>query len=581
MRTSLCRGYGLLLILTGWRAMAEEPADLIVVGGRIATMDSEKPEASAVAIRAGRIVRVGTDDEVLHAAGPATRRIDLKGRRAVPGFIEGHGHFLSFGESRMMLDLSTARTWREIEGAVERAARGAAPGQWIVGRGWHQGKWIEAPAEHTDGYPVHTRLSGLTPKNPVLLTHGTGHMVFANARAMELAGVSTDSVNPAGGEILRTADGEPTGVFRENAMGPIHRAHERALRGRSDAERETDTIRAMELAQEACFEQGVTSFQDAGSSFAEIDAMRRMIDGDRLRIRLWVMLNEGNDALAARLGGCRCVGYGGERLTVRAIKRMSDGALGTHGAWLLEPYDDMPSSVGNIVTPIETIERTAAIAIEHECQLCVHAIGDRANREVLDLFERAASRSGSGPPPRWRVEHAQHVHPDDIPRFAKLGVIASMQAVHATSDGPFVVRRLGMRRAREGAYAWRALLDAGAVIVNGTDVPVERVDPLASFAASVTRRMANGEAFFPEQAMTRGQALRSYTLDAAYAAFEESIKGSIAPGKLADLVILSQDILTIPDDALPAVRVDCTIVGGRVVFERAESGPARDGRADP
>ncbi len=553
------------------------PADLILWRGRIATLNAAQPEAEALAVRGGRIIRVGGDAEILSLAGPSTRRIDLAGRRVVPGFIEGHGHFLGFGESRMMLDLSEAQSWDEIVGQVERAAAQVPAGQWIVGRGWHQGKWKTAPTDNTDGYPVHDAVSRVSPDHPVLLTHGTGHMVFANARAMKLAGITVSSVNPSGGEILRTADGRPTGVFRENAMGPLHRAHAQALRERSTEQRAADTRQALLLAQEACFRNGVTSFQDAGSWFTDVDAMRALIDANELHIRLWVMLNEGNDALAARMAAYRCVGYGHDRLTVRAIKRMIDGALGTHGAWLLEPYDDLPGSIGNVVTRGDVIARTAELALEHDYQLCVHAIGDRANREVLDIFERAFQSTPGGRERRWRIEHAQHLHPDDIPRFAQLGVIASMQGVHATSDGPFVVQRLGMRRAQQGAYAWRSLLEAGAIVINGTDVPVERVSPIESLAASVTRRMANGEPFFAEQAMTRGQALRSYTLDAAYAAFEEDQKGSLEPGKLADLVVLSRDILQVPAEEIVRTEVDLTILGGRIVFEKGPPPTPGDG----
>ncbi len=272
--------------------------------------------------------------------------------------------------------------------------------------------------------------------------------------------------------------------------------------------------------------------------------------------------------LARKLAACRMIGHGNGHLTVRGIKRMVDGALGTHGAWLLEPYDDLPGSTGLNVLPLEELRTTADLALAHDYQLCVHAIGDRANREVLDLMEDVFKQHPQKRDLRWRIEHAQHLHPDDIPRFAQLGVIASMQGNHATSDGPFVVQRLGQRRTAEGAYAWRRLLDAKAVVINGTDVPVERIDPLACFFSSVTRQMASGATFFPEQAMTRDEALRSYTAAAAWAAFEDEDKGTLAPGKLADLVILSADLLTIPAAEIPKVRVETTIVGGRVAYQR-------------
>jgi predicted amidohydrolase YtcJ len=279
------------------------------------------------------------------------------------------------------------------------------------------------------------------------------------------------------------------------------------------------------------------------------------------------MLNERNAILKDKLAAYRTIGHGEGYLTVRGIKRMVDGALGTHGAWLLAPYDDLPASTGLNVLPLAELRESAELALAHDYQLCVHAIGDRANREVLDLMADVFRKHPEKQDLRWRIEHAQHLHPDDIPRFAQLGVIASMQANHATSDGPFVVQRLGQRRAAEGAYAWRRLLDAQATLINGTDVPVERIDPLACIFSSVTRQMAGGATFFPEQAMTRDEALRSYTAAAAWAAFEEQDKGTLAPGKLADIVVLSGDLRSVPAAEIPKLRVEATIVGGQIRYE--------------
>ena len=440
-------------------------------------------------------------------------------------------------------------------------------GKWIEGRGWHQGKWKVTPQPNVEGYPVADALSRVSPDHPVVLTHGTGHMCLANARAMELAGVTAATKAPAGGEILRDAKGQPTGVFRESAMDLIYRALNRALRERSADEVRREQLEAIRLATEECLKHGVTSFQDAGSSTADVDLFKELADRGELKVRLWVMLNEGNGVLARKLAGYRMIGRGQGHLTVRGIKRMIDGALGTHGAWLLAPYDDLPASTGLNLLPLDELRATAGLAIEHDYQLCVHAIGDRANREVLDLMEAVFREHPQRNDLRWRIEHAQHIHPDDIPRFGELGVIASMQANHATSDGPFVVRRLGQRRAAEGAYAWRRLLDTKAVVINGTDVPVERIDPIACFYSSVTRKMADGLPFFPEQSMSREEALRSYTAAAAWAAFEEQDKGTLAAGKLADLVVLSGDLLKIPADDIPKVRVERTIVGGKVLYE--------------
>jgi predicted amidohydrolase YtcJ len=467
-----------------------------------------------------------------------------------------------------MLDATLAATWEDLVHQVATAARDTPEGEWIVGRGWHQSKWTRPPSDAVEGTPTHALLSALTAHHPVLLTHASGHMCIVNSRALALAGIDRDTPAPEGGEILRDRDGQPTGVLRENAMELVTRVLERQRQQRSPDRVQEDLRTAIRLASEECLRHGITSFHDAGSPFDLIDTYRRLAEHGQLSVRLWVMVSEDNDRLAHELHRYRVVGAGGHFLTVRAVKRLVDGALGSHGAWLLDPYDDLPSSHGLNTLSLDELRRTAELALEHDCQLCVHAIGDRANREVLDLYEDLFAREPSRRDMRWRIEHAQHLHPDDIPRFGQLGVIAAMQAVHATSDGPFVVARLGQRRARQGAYAWRSLLESGAVIANGTDVPVEPIDPLAGFHASITREMASGTPFFPEQCMTRAQALRSYTLDAAYAAFEEEIKGSLTPGKLADLVVLSHDILSIAERDIRDARVVYTIVGGRVAYAR-------------
>jgi len=545
-----------------------DPADLVLRGGKVVTIDERLPEAEAIAVKGQRIVAVGSAAEINQHIGPATRVIELTGRMAMPGFIEGHGHFLSLGDSKRKLDLSKAATWDEIVALVAKEASTAPAGQWIVGRGWHQGKWTSAPTPHVQGYPTHDALSRVTPDHPVLLTHGTGHMAFANAKAMELAGVTKGTAEIAGGEILRDTAGNPTGVFRENAMQPIHRAHNRSLASRTPEQVRADRIEEARLAAAECLRQGVTSFQDAGSTIAEASVLRELAEAGQLPLRLWIMLDDGNDMLARRLAESRVIGAANEHFTVRGIKRLVDGAIGTHGAWLLLPYDDLPGSTGNNTLSLESLERTAELALEHKYQLCVHAIGDRANREVLDVFERVFRKHNvNGADLRWRIEHAQHLDPADIPRFKQLGVIASMQGVHATSDAPFVIARLGQRRSQAGAYAWRSLLDAGAVVINGTDVPVESVDPLASFYSSVTRKLPSGVSFFPEQSMTRLEAIRSYTRDAAFAGFEEESKGTLAAGKLADIVVLSHDLRTAPAADLLKARVELTIVGGKVVYE--------------
>jgi len=547
--------------------MSETP-DIILYRGTVATMEDNLPPATAVAVRGDRILAVGTDEDILRLASSTTRCLDLAGRFVMPGFIDCHGHFVSLGESKLQVDLSDAASWQDVVDRVRRAAQQQPLGTWVVGRGWHQEKWSQPPADHVGRYPVHDALSAAVPDHPVLLVHATGHSVLANAKAMQLAGIGPHSSDPPGGVILRKPDGTPTGVFRENAMQPLYRAYERFLAQRTPEEQAADVLRAIARAQQECLTHGVTSFHDAGSSLEMVSHFRRAVDTGALRVRLYVMLNESNERLAPHLASVRCVGYGDGRLTVRAIKRMIDGALGTHGAWMLEPYDDQPNNWGDNVTPIDVLKKTAQLALDNDYQLCVHAIGDRGNREVLNVFQEVFARVGDGHRLRWRIEHAQHLHPEDIPRFAQLGVIASMQTVHAVSDGPFVVERLGLRRAQQGAYVWQSLLRAGAMVVNGTDVPVESIDPLANFRAAITRRMKNGEVFFAEQVMTRQQALRAYTRDAAYAAYEEDIKGTLAPGKLADLVVLSHDLRTASEDQLEQARIELTMIGGKIEYMR-------------
>ncbi len=561
MRVLVCSA--VLVLTLSCAAPGEPPADLVLLGGKIVTMDEASGDVEALAARDGIVIAVGSDDAIEALRGPDTRVVELDGRTAVPGFTEGHGHFTGIGRSLMNIDLRAERSWDEIVAKISAVADQLEPGDWILGWGWHQEKWDAPASPAVEGYPVHDALSAATPDNPVMLKHAAGsHAGIVNASVLEIAGIDDSTPDPAGGKILRRPDGRATGVLRETAYSLALRAHGEAMDRRNEEEVERYARREIELANAECLEKGVTTLHDAGSSFDDVNRFRTMYDEGKLDVRLWVMLGESNEELAEKMAVYRTVGAAGGRLTVRAIKRVADGALGTHGAWLLEPYEDH-DSIGLATTPVEELEETARLAREHDFQLCVHAIGDRANREVLDVFEAAY---GGGSDLRWRVEHAQHLSVDDIPRFAELGVVASMQGVHCTSDAPWVPLRLGDRRAEEGAYVWRKLIDSGARIVNGTDAPVEDVDPLANFYSSVTRRDLNGDVFYGDQVMTRMEALASMTTDAAYAAFEEDVKGKLIPGMVADIVVLSQDILTVPDDDLPATRVEHTIIGGNVLF---------------
>jgi len=559
-------------LLAGWAGVAlaytraDDAPDLVIVNGNIITVDAGQPRAQAVAVKDGLILAVGRNAEIEALIDQGTETLDLAGATLIPGFIEAHAHLLYLGRSLQELKLAKATTWSEVVDMVARAAQDRPPGEWIIGSGWHQEKWREAPEPAVEGYPTDTALSRVSPDNPVLLYHASGHAAMANARALQASGLDADAPSPAGGRILRDARSRPTGVLLDAAIAPVRQAVERAQKGADPRQREIRTRQTVALAVDHALSKGLTSFQDAGSSFETIDALKSMARESALRMRLWVMINAPNESLEKHLSEYRIDGAGGGRLTVRAVKRFMDGALGSRTAWLLAPYRDAPDQTGLTVTPPGVIAETARIVREQGFQLCVHAIGDRANRETLDIFEAAFAGQGLPSSLRWRIEHAQHLDPDDIPRFAKLGVIASMQPVHATSDGPWVETRIGPRRAEEGAYVWRRLRDTGAVIAVGTDAPVEDLDPIANYDAAVTRRLPDGTRFYPEQKMTRTEALRAYTLGNAYAAFEESVKGSVVPGKYADFTVLSQDITAVAEEMIRKTRVLYTIVGGKIEY---------------
>ena len=548
------------------QAQTAQPASLVLTNGRIVTVEASPAEAEAIAVQGDRILAIGSAADMKRHIGPGTEVIDLKGQLAIPGFVESHGHFTGVGQAQLNLNLMKTTSWPQIVSMVEQAAKNAKPGQWIYGRGWHQEKWTSKPEPNVEGFPVHEALSRVSPNNPVLLTHASGHASFANARAMELSGVTGATPNPPGGDFLKDAKGNPTGLFRETASRLIRRDAGEPKRSAEEALARDRKV--LELASAEVVGKGITSFQDAGSSFADVDLMKKMIDEGRMNVRLWVMLRTDNAALAANLAKYRTIDYGNGFLTVRGIKKSIDGALGPRGAWLLEPYADKTGDTGRNTSTVEDIRETARLAMQHGYQLCVHAIGDRANRETLNIFEVAFKENPTRKDLRWRVEHAQHLHPSDIPRFGRLGVIASMEGIHCTSDAPYVLARLGPKRAEEGAYVWQKLMKSGAVVTNGTDAPVEDVDPIASYYATVSRKVKDGTVFYPDQRMSRLEALKSYTLNGAFAAFEENSKGSLKPGKYADIVVLSKDILKIPEDEIPTAEVVYTIVGGKVRYKK-------------
>jgi predicted amidohydrolase YtcJ len=537
-----------------------EIADLVLKNAVVHTVDPRQPRADAVAVRQGTIVAVGSDDDIARLVGNGTRVLDLHGLTVVPGFHDAHAHLLGIGFARLDVDLTGTTSYAEVVERVARAVKDRAPGQWVRGRGWHEEKWSAPAPGSVRGFPTHEALSAVSPDNPVVLERADGHAVLANARAMARRGIDRSARAPKGGEIVRDDRGEATGIFVDNAQELV-----------APPERDPGEVeRAVELAMDECLEKGVTSLTDAGEPPEVLALLRSLADERRLRIRV--------EAMAGGLDTLRTldrpeVGRGGGFLTIRAVKLYADGALGSRGAALLEPYADDPGNLGLLVTPRERLLEAARLALEKGFQVATHAIGDRANRLVLDVYEQALGERGDVRDPRFRIEHAQILDAADIPRFGRLGVLASMQGIHCPSDRPWAPRRLGMDRINEGAYAWRKLLASGARILNGTDAPVEDVSPIRNFHATVTRQDDHGQppgGYDPDQKLNRAEALRTMTLEPAYGSFEEDERGSIAPGRDADLVVLSQDILSVPDDALLQTRVLATIVDGRIAWSRPD-----------
>ncbi len=535
----------------------QTPADLIVTNARIYTVDDAHPLAQAMAVRGGRIVFVGDARGALTLKGGQTRVVDVGGRTVIPGMVDAHGHVASLGNTLAVVDLTGAASYDEIIARIAAKAKTVAPGEWITGHGWDQNRWADTR------FPTHDKLSAAIPNNPVALGRIDGHATLANKKAMDAAGLSAATKDPSGGHIERAADGTPTGVFVDNAQGLIGRV----VPGLTRAALKVQVQAAIAEAQR----WGLTGVHDAGASPEVLDIYEELGRASQLNFRMYAMISGGR-AESAVLDrwfqrGPQSGLYGGT-LWVRSIKMYADGALGSRGAALLEPYSDDPKNSGLIVTDPSFIQEIAIEALKNGFQVNTHAIGDRANRLVLDAYEAALTAVPTADH-RFRIEHAQILHHDDIPRFAKLGVIPSMQASHQTSDMYWAGNRLGEGRLF-GAYAWRSLLDAGVVIPNGSDFPVEQVNPLISFHAAFLRQDAENwppAGWHPEQRMTRDEALKSITIWPAYAGFQEKELGSITPGKYADFVVLDQDIMRVSPEQVLRTRVVSTWVGGRAVYE--------------
>lgn len=561
-----------LLFFSSCSDINKESATMIIHGGTIYTVDSIQATVEAVAVKNNTILFAGSMEEAESFKNEQTELIDLKGKTMTPGLIEGHGHFMGLGYNELELDLMNTKSYQDIIDAVAERVKNAEPGEWITGRGWHQSKWDSVPEYTVKGFQTHHALSEVSPNNPVYLRHASGHAGFANSKAMEIAGLGSLSAEGIktydieGGEVIVDEFGRPTGIFSERAQGLIGK--------HIPANTPESNIQAFNLAIEACYKNGITGFHDAGIGRGTIALYDRMKAEGKMNIRIYAMLTGGDEELLNEWYEKGPNIDPDHRFTIRSIKLNCDGALGNRGAWLLEPYTDRPDHFGLETLPMEMVDKTARNGLRNGFQVCSHAIGDRANREILDRYEAALTElSMLGTDHRFRIEHAQHIHPEDIPRFAELQVIPAMQAVHMSSDRPWAIDRLGEKRIKEGAYMWQDLLKSGIPIVNGTDVPVEPLNPIPSFYASVSRKTLKGTpegGYEPEQKMTREQALKSYTLDAAYGAFEEDIKGSISVGKLADFTIYNQDLMTVEEDAILNTEVVMTIFDGKIVYEKKD-----------
>jgi predicted amidohydrolase YtcJ len=556
LRSALIASAALALALTAPAGAQQPPPALILHHARIYTAADAQPQASALAIRGSRIVAVGSDADILQLKGASTTVVDLADQTVVPGLADAHGHFTSLGASLQRLNFRGVKSYDDVVAMVKTRAATARPGEWILGRSWDQNLWPEK------SFPTHAKLDAVSPHNPVYLTRVDGHAGLANASAMQIAGVGAHTEDPEGGRIIRDAAGNPTGTFVDRAQALIASK----IPPDSPAQIEEQIL----LADKECRRLGLTMVHDAGTNKAVIDAYMRLADAGRLQTRIYAMVRGPIAELEPFFKRGPITNHHDYHVIVRAIKIVADGALGSRGAAMLEDYSDEPGNKGLLTTPPDEVYAEALAASKAGFQTCIHAIGDRANREVLDVFERVQKEVPGSKALRMRDEHAQILSPADIPRFARLGVVASMQPTHCTSDMPWVPARIGPKRTADGAYVWQKLMKTGVVLASGSDFPVEQPNPMLGLYAAITRQDVNGNppgGWAPDQRMSRIEALKSFTSGAAYAAHMEKDLGTLEAGKLADLVVLSNDIMTEPVRTIPATRVVKTMIGGAWVFE--------------
>jgi predicted amidohydrolase YtcJ len=554
-----------LLIVTfisfGLTNAKPEIADTVFKNGTFYTVNERQPRAEAVAVKAGKVIFVGSTKDVKSFEGKDTKIIDLKGNTVVPGLTDSHYHLAGVGAREMNLNLEGTDSLEAFLTKVKERVATKKPGEWVTGRGWIETFW------KPQTFPTRWDLDKISPDNPVYLTRADGHASIANSAALKAAGIDKNTPNPFGGEFLKDPKtGELTGMLIDAAQG---RVSSRVPRGNTD-----ESEQALLIGVKRSLELGWCEVQIPGNSFAEIDLIKKLFSEGKIKLRIYDAVSGPGPSATKLLSEGPTIGAFENRFTVRGIKAYMDGALGSRGAALLEPYADSPNTSGFFTTKEEDLMPMFVEALRQGIQVETHAIGDRGNRTTLDLYEKAFK---AVPPserkirePRWRVEHSQIVNPVDIPRFAKLGVIPSMQPSHAIGDLHFAPSRLGIKRL-EGAYAWQSFIKSGSIIPGGSDAPVERGEPMIEFYAAVARKDQkgySGEGWHPEQAVTREEALKMFTIWAAYAAFEEKLKGSIEVGKLADLTVLSADIMKIVDADILKTRCVMTVIGGEIVYEK-------------
>ena len=549
----------------------EPEAEILFKNGNIYTVNDAKPRAEAIAIKYGKIVFAGTNADAKKYEVKGVKVIDLKGATVVPGLTDAHYHFSGVGFREMNLNLEGTTSLEDFLAKVKARVDKAKSGEWVTGRGWIETFW-KPPT-----FPTRSDLDKISPNNPVFLTRADGHGSVANSAALKIAGVNKDTENPFGGEIMKDSKtGEPNGMLLDRAQGLVT-SHTPASTG-------ADLEQALILADKRSIALGWTEIHDAGVAWDQIELMKKLLSENKLKIRFYEAIRGPNANSQRLLREGPQVGLYNGKLTIRTIKVTIDGALGSKGAALLENYSDHDTA-GFLTQKEAEVAPMLQDALRKGIQVEVHAIGDRANRTILDWYEKAFNETPmierqDRSDPRWRVEHAQIVHPDDIPRFAKLKIIPSMQPSHAIGDLHFAVSRIGLKRL-EGAYAWQSFMKQGNIIAGGSDAPVERGEPMIEFYAAVARKDQkgfSGEGWHPEQAATREQALKMFTIWAAFAAFEEKSRGSIEVGKLADLTVLSADIMKIPEPEILKTRCLMTVIGGEIVYDDAPEKSGKRGK---